>query len=144
MLDGQTIRAEMDQRLVRRLSFETLDPFAVGNINSTEIVAGNGTAGAETNMLNTPRGIFADLSMTLYVADCYNDRVQMFRADQRNGSTVAGNGSLGTIALNRPVGVILDRNGYLFVADALNDRIVAEGPNGPKIAFLVSHESRRT
>ena len=102
----------------------------LGNINQTAIVAGNGTPGSAANMLNTPRGIFVDLNMTLYVADCFNDRVQMFRADERNGITLAGNGSSGTIDLHWPVGIVLDGNGYLFIADALQNRIVASGPNG--------------
>ena len=68
--------------------------------------------------------------MNLYVTDCNNNRVQMFRVGERNGTTLAGNGSSGTIDLHRPVGVVLDGNGYLFIADAYNDRIVASGPNG--------------
>ena len=68
--------------------------------------------------------------MSLYVADCHNDRVQMFRRGERHGITLAGNGSSGTIDLNQPIGIIVDGNGYLFIADAINDRIVASGPNG--------------
>ena len=100
------------------------------NINQTETIAGNGTRGSAANMLHGPRGIFVDLNMTLYVADCNNDRVQMFRAGEKNGTTIAGNGSSGTIALSRPFAIILDGNGYFFIADASNTRIVASGPNG--------------
>jgi DNA-binding beta-propeller fold protein YncE len=100
------------------------------NINQTTILAGTGGVGSAADMLYQPRGIFVDLNMTLYVADCANHRVQRFRAGERNGTTIAGNGSSGTIALNRPLAVILDGNGYLFIADTSNNRIVASGPNG--------------
>ena len=102
----------------------------LGNINLPEMVAGNGTPGSTADMLNEPRGIFVDLKMSLYVADCGNDRVQRFRRGDRNGTTIVGNGSSGTIDLNCPVGIILDGNGYLFIADSLNDRIVGQGSNG--------------
>ena len=87
-------------------------------INQTTVVAGTGITGSAANMLNGPRGIFVDLNMALYVADSDNDRVQMFRAGERNGTTIAGNGSSGTIALNRPFAIILDGDGYFFIADA--------------------------
>ena len=102
----------------------------LGNINQTETVAGNGAPGSTADMLDTPRGIFVDLNMSLYVADSHNDRVQMFRRGERHGITLAGNGSSGTIDLNRPIGIILDGNGYLYIADTSNNRIVASGPSG--------------
>ena len=101
-----------------------------GNINRTETVAGNGTNGSTANMLSQPRGVFVDLSMTVYVADCYNDRVQMFPAGERNATTIAGTGAIETIDLNQPVGIVMDGSGYLFIADTANNRIVGSGPNG--------------
>jgi hypothetical protein len=62
------------------------------NISTT--VAGNGTSGSASNMLNYPGGIFVDLNFQLYVADCYNDRVQLFQSGQLNGTTVAVNGTI--------------------------------------------------
>ena len=63
--------------------------------NTSIIVAGNGTAGSEANMINGPRGIFVDRDLNLYVADCWNNRIQLFRSGQLNGTTVAINGSNG-------------------------------------------------
>ena len=100
------------------------------NLNQVETVAGNGTLGSNANTFNGPRGIFVDLNLTLYVADCFNNRVQMFRAGEKNGITVAGQGAPGTIDLNWPVGIVMDGSGYLFIADANNNRIVGSGPNG--------------
>lgn len=99
-------------------------------VAGTTVIAGNGTGGVASDLLSLPRGIFVDENLDLYVADCENDRIQMFRRGQRNGITLAGNGANGTIGLFRPVSVVLDKNGYLFIADARNHRIVGSGPNG--------------
>jgi NHL repeat len=99
-------------------------------INSTVVVAGSSTAGSAANMLNGPRGIFVDTAFVLYVADCYNNRVQRFSYGQSNGMTVAGTGAIDTISLSWPHDVILDGNGYLYIAEYTGNRIVASGPHG--------------
>ena len=48
------------------------------NITSSIIVAGTGHPGSALDELNSPRGIFVDVNFDLYVADCRNDRVQLF------------------------------------------------------------------
>ena len=111
-------------------SHRVLKRFFNGNASSTSIVAGNGTAGSTSVMLNTPQGIFVDMKMNLYVADCFNHRIQLFHSDLLNGTTIAGNGAPGTITLHFPTGIVLDGNGYLFISEANNGRIVASGPNG--------------
>jgi DNA-binding beta-propeller fold protein YncE len=97
------------------------------SINSTLIIGGNGTAGSRSDKLNQPRGIFVDSNLTLYVADCGNDRIQRFPSGQTNGLTVAITGS---ITLNCPSGVVLDADGYLFIADSGNSQIIGSGPDG--------------
>ncbi len=95
--------------------------------NITKTAAGNGTAGSTSNMLNGPYGIFVDINFDLYVADCLNNRIQLFQFGQLNATTVAGNP---TIALYGPTGIVLDADGYLFIVDCNNNRIVGSGPNG--------------
>ena len=101
-----------------------------GPSNALTIVAGNGCSGSTAAMLNTPHGIFVTLDLDLYVADFENDRVQLFREGQRNGKTVVGTGSSGTIGLRRPTGVVVDGDGYLFIVDQWNHRIVGSDQNG--------------
>ena len=104
---------------------------AVSNDASTStIVAGTGVAGSTSNMLSNPRGIFVDVKFNLYVADCGNDRVQLFQSGQLNGTTVAGNGALDTITLSCPTSVVLDADSYLFIVDYSSHRVVGSGPNG--------------
>ena len=94
------------------------------------VAAGNGSAGSAPNMLNSPQGIYVDGNLNLYVADCGNNRIQVFQSNQFNGVTVAGNGASGTISLACPTGVVLDTDGYLFIVDSNNHRIVGAGWNG--------------
>jgi len=94
-------------------------------------VAGTGSAGSAANQLNNPNGIFVDTNFDLYVADRENDRIQLFRLRQSNGTTVAGNTSPNsTITLNHPSNVILDENKYLFITDIDNNRIIGSDEKG--------------
>jgi len=94
------------------------------------VAAGIGCPGSASDMLNLPSGIFVDINLTLYVADCGNDRIQLFQSDPFNGTTVAGNGSGATIALNCPTGIVLDGDNYLFIVDSGNNRIIRSESNG--------------
>ena len=98
--------------------------------NTSAVVAGNGTTGSASYMLSTPYGIFVDIDLSLYVADYGNNRIQLFRAGQSSGTTVAGNGAPGTIILDRPDIVLLDGAGYVFIVDQAHCRVVGSGPNG--------------
>ena len=94
-------------------------------------VAGTGVAGFDSNQLNKPRGIFVDINLDLYVTDCGNNRVQLFRSGQSNGITVVGGaGPYPTIALDCPSEIVLDSQKYLFIVDSGNHRIVGEGRSG--------------
>ena len=98
--------------------------------NSSVIVAGTGSPGTTPDALWNPFGIFVDIDLSLYVADYSNDRIQLFRFDQFNAITVAGNGTSGTITLYHPTSVVLDADGYLFIADEVHHRIIGSGPRG--------------
>ncbi|CAF1561336.1 unnamed protein product [Adineta steineri] len=100
-------------------------------MTSNRVAAGTGIEGSASNQLDGPRGIFVDVNLDLYVADCYNDRVQLFHSGESKGITVAGSGSLNPIiTLRRPTGIILDAEKYLFIVDQHNNRIVASNSNG--------------
>ncbi|CAF3958010.1 unnamed protein product [Adineta steineri] len=100
-------------------------------MTSNRIAAGTGRSGTGLNQLFGPYGIFVDANLDLYVADCYNHRVPLFKPGESNGIIVAGSKSLNpTITLNCPSGIILDAEKYLFIADTRNHRIVGSGFNG--------------
>ncbi|CAF0810955.1 unnamed protein product [Adineta steineri] len=100
-------------------------------MNSYRVAAGTGTEGSVSNQLARPRGIFVDVNLDLYVADCFNHRVQLFKPKESYGTTVAGSGSLNpTITLRLPTGIILDAEKYLFIVDFGSNRIVGADLNG--------------
>jgi sugar lactone lactonase YvrE len=100
-------------------------------VMTSVIVAGTGIEGPTSNELSGPVGIFVDVNLDLYVADCANDRIQLFQPEESNGITVAGSTSLyPTISLNCPSGIVLDAEKYLFIVDQDSQRIVGSSPNG--------------
>ena len=101
------------------------------DMTSNIVVAGTGHPGSTLDQLNRPWGIFVDVNFDLYVADCENDRVQLFVSGESSGVTVAGSRSPNpTINLDCPSGIVLDAEKYLFIVDYFNHRIVGSGLNG--------------
>ena len=98
--------------------------------NTTTLVAGNSSSGCTPFLLNIPRGLYVTATSDLYVADCGNNRVQLFPFGQLGGTTMAGNGASGTISLSCPVAITLDGYGYLFIVDQNNHRVVGASFNG--------------
>jgi len=101
--------------------------------DTTTIAAGTGVRGSSLDMLSNPWGIFVDVNLDLYVADCLNNQIKLFRLNQRNGTIVAGDSS--TIRLKYPSGIVLDGNQHLFIADQGNDRIIGSDENGFRCIF---------
>jgi hypothetical protein len=102
------------------------------NATTPEIVAGTGTGcpGITPNMLYDPQGIFVHINLSLYVADCGNDRIQLFQNGTLDGITIVGNGAPNTIALDCPSDIVLDGNAYIFIVDRNKHRIIGSGSNG--------------
>ncbi len=94
------------------------------------IVAGTGYASSTSYTLSLPCGIFVDINFDLYVADCGNNRVQLFHLGQLSASTIAGTGSPDIMTLSCPTAVVLDADKYLFIVDNGNNRIIGQGPIG--------------
>ncbi|CAF0808178.1 unnamed protein product [Adineta steineri] len=100
-------------------------------MTSNHVVAGTGIEGSGLYELSGPRGIFIDVNFDLYVADCQNNRVQLFFPGKSNGITVAGSESLSpTVTLSCPSGIMLDAEKYLFIVDRDNHRIIGSSLNG--------------
>lgn len=98
------------------------------NSDMITIAAGTGIKGSKAHMLAHPRGIFVNIDLDLYVADCNNHRVQLFLPGKFEGKTVAG--TLGTIILDYPSSIVLDVHNYMYIVDTGNNRIVAGTPDG--------------
>ncbi|MDQ5986307.1 MAG: Virginiamycin B lyase [Syntrophus sp. SKADARSKE-3] len=81
-----------------------------------------GSLGSGNGNLNKPHGIFARPSGNLYVADYFNNRIQVFST---TGSYVSQWGSFGTGNGNfsYPDNVAVDSSGNIYVSDENNHRI---------------------
>jgi len=106
-----------------------------GGIIST--VAGNGQEGfsgdgsfATSAMLDFPKGVAADSSGNVYIADTLNDRVR--RVFAGTISTIAGDGayrfsgdggSAAAASFAQPAGIAVDSSGNLYIADPVSSRI---------------------
>jgi len=102
----------------------------------TRTIAGTGVEGSESDMLKNPHGIFVDINLDLYVADCSNNRIQLFPLNQRNGVTIVGRGSADvTIELNHPTTIVLNGDQHLFIVDRDNHRIISSDENGFRCIF---------
>ncbi|CAF4018380.1 unnamed protein product [Adineta steineri] len=112
-----------DQVVKRSLN----DPLMTSNC----VAAGTGFEGSDSDELDGPGGIFVDVNFDLYVADCGNDRIQLFQLGESNVITVAGSESLKpTTELYYPTAITLDAEKYLFIVDNNNHRIVGSSLNG--------------
>jgi DNA-binding beta-propeller fold protein YncE len=87
--------------------------------------AGNGSKGRGLKQLNEPHGIFVDINFDLYVADSINNRIQLLKLGELNGTTVVNNNTLiNKVTLKYPTGITLDANNNLYIVDSGNHRIV--------------------
>ena len=112
--------------LRHRVMKQSLD----ASVNISINVAGTGINGKSSNALDSPRGIFVDINYDIYVADCNNHRIQVFKFGQSNGTTVAGIGGAFIISLSNPTDVFLDANNYLYIIDYNGNRIIKLSSNG--------------
>lgn len=95
-----------------------------------ELAAGTGINGLTSDMLNAPRGIFVDRDFNLYVADCNNHRIQLFRSNQSNTTTIVGSTVPVTLSISCPIGIMFDADGYLFIVDNGGGRIIGSDASG--------------
>ena len=95
-----------------------------GKATPWKVVAGSGQFGIKQDDLNEPLGIFVNTNSDLYVADCKNHRIQLFRSGQQTGEAIFKDIEISSLKLNYPTDVILDGHNNLYIADSGNNRIV--------------------
>ncbi|CAF3729751.1 unnamed protein product [Rotaria sp. Silwood1] len=98
----------------------------IGDYEPRYIYAGiPGRYGNSSAQLFYPEGVTLDKYGNLYVADCQNNRIQMFCPNSVFGITIAGTGQSGngTNELSYPSDVAFDSELNLYVSDTFNNRI---------------------
>ncbi|CAF1082804.1 unnamed protein product [Rotaria sordida] len=100
--------------------------WSAGNPNMSQLVAGGYGAGGASYQLYYPFGIYVDSARILYVADCYNHRIEQWYPGAAVGNTVAGQSGVSgswSYQLSYPTSVIYDQYNYLYILDGNNDRV---------------------
>jgi sugar lactone lactonase YvrE len=120
-------------------------PGSDSTTNGVTVAGGNGL-GSNANQLNSPTGIFVDRNGNLYVADFYNNRVQMFPAGSdsaTNGITVAGGNGQGDAPeqLSNPTSIYVDTSGSIYIVDQLNNRVQKWSPTPAGISTIPTAET---
>ncbi len=127
---GNLYIADESNNVIRKVAAGT------GVITTT---AGNGTAGhsgdngpATSAELDNPWGVAVDPAGNVYISDSYNSVIREVAAGSGVITTIAGNGTPGSIGDNGPAtsaqlfypaGIALDASGNLYIADYENYRI---------------------
>jgi hypothetical protein len=98
--------------------------------NIVKTVAGNGSCGTAFSMICEPRRLFVSINFDLYVADCFNQRIRLFKFGEIIGITVVGDVESLSIRLSCPAAIFVDADGHLFIVEQGNHRIIGSNSNG--------------
>ena len=102
-------------------------------------LVGSSKSGSGRLQFNTPWGITVHpITGQIFVADCYNRRIQVFYYDLTFSHTIAPTGEK---QFNYPLDVALDNEGYLYVAELSNHCITKLSTKGQFITRFGSRGS---
>ncbi len=97
-----------------------------------ECVSCVGRKGSKDLQFNTPEGIAVCPSTgMIYIADCYNHRVQVLKPDLTFSHIIGGLGKAPG-QFKHPFDLTFDRRGFIYVTDRCNDRIQRITPDSQK------------
>jgi sugar lactone lactonase YvrE len=102
-----------------------------------------GTPGKKHTLTNPgdfslPEGVAVDNDGNVYVADTFNNRVEIFDPDGEFISTFGKNGD-GPGHFERPKGIAIDCDGHIWVADAAQDRVKVFDNKGRLLIYFGEH-----
>lgn len=120
-----------------------LDQVLVYDADTLKPVRKIGTAGHKHELtspgeFSKPAGVAVDPEGNLYVADTWNDRIQIFDADGNFISTFGKAGD-GPGYFSRPKGVAIDSDGHVWVADGMQDRVQVFTKEGQLLISFGGH-----
>jgi sugar lactone lactonase YvrE len=142
MADPGGLAIDTQNRLLYVADTE-LDQILVYDADTLKPVRKMGTAGHKHELtspgdFSKPAGVAVDSEGNLYVADTWNNRIQIFDADGHFVSTFGKAGD-GPGYFSRPKGVALDSDGHVWVADGLQDRVQVFTKEGQLLISFGGH-----
>jgi sugar lactone lactonase YvrE len=142
MADPGGLAIDTQNRLLYVSDIE-LDQILVYDADTLKLLRKIGTTGRKHELtspgdFSKPSGVAVDGEGNLYVADTYNNRIEIFDADGQFVSTFGKAGD-GPGYFARPKGVAIDGDGHIWVADGVQDRVQVFNKDGQLLIALGGH-----
>lgn len=142
MVDPGGLAIDTRNRLLYVADVE-LDQILVYDADTLKPVRKIGTTGKKHELttpgdFSKPAGVAVDPEGNLYVADTYNNRIEIFDADGQFVSTFGKAGD-GPGYFARPKGVAIDGDGHIWVADGVQDRVQVFNKEGQLLISFGGH-----
>jgi sugar lactone lactonase YvrE len=120
-----------------------LDQILVYDADTLKLIRKMGAAGHKHELTSNgdfskPAGVAVDAEGNLYVADTWNNRIEIFDADGNFVSTFGKAGD-GPGYFARPKGVAIDGDGHIWVADGMQDRVQVFDKEGQLLISFGGH-----
>ncbi len=142
MVEPGGVAVDTKNRLLYVTDIE-LDQVLVYDADTLKLVRKIGTTGHKHELTSPgdfakPAAAAVDAEGNLYVADTYNNRIEIFDADGQFISTFGKNGD-GPGYFSRPKGVAIDSDGHIWVADGMQDRVQVFNKDGQLLIAFGGH-----
>jgi sugar lactone lactonase YvrE len=142
MADPGGLAVDRRNRLLYVADVE-LDQVLVYDADTLKPIRKMGTTGHKHELttpgdFSKPAGVAVDGEGNLYVADTYNNRIEIFDADGQFVSTFGKAGD-GPGYFSRPKGVAIDSDGHIWVADGMQDRVQVFNKEGQLLLSFGGH-----
>lgn len=120
-----------------------LDQILVYDADTFKLIRKMGTSGKKHELtspgdFSKPAGVAVDAEGNLYVADTWNNRIEVFDADGQFVSTFGKAGD-GPGYFARPKGIAIDGDGHIWVADGVQDRVQVFNKEGQLLISMGGH-----
>jgi sugar lactone lactonase YvrE len=120
-----------------------LDQILVYDADTLKLLRKIGTTGHKHELtspgdFSKPAGVAVDAEGNLYVADTYNNRIEIFDADGQFVRTFGKAGD-GPGYFGRPKGVAIDGDGHIWVADGMQDHVQVFDKTGQLLISFGGH-----